>query len=174
MSNFLYKYIWTFVGKIYLIQIYSDIRSCWNFHEYHTLQIWSRGPLGCTTQADITLYISHIPDACISSFIPLISPKHPTDITKISPIYPPKYIPQISPGYIIYTPHISHISNIYPKKIPPKYPHRYDDEIEFWSLLRGGGGGLPWAWCREEEEGAEGLFGGDFINRIFTVHLRFV
>ena len=24
------------------------------------------------------------------------------------------------------------------------------------------------------EEGAEGLFGGDFINRIFTVHLRFV
>ena len=105
------------------MQIYSDIRSCWNFHEYHTLQIWSRGPLGCTTQADITLYISHIPDACIPSFIPLISPKHPPDITKISSIYPPKYIPQISPRYTSYIPPIyarykKDTPKIYPQNIP--------------------------------------------------------
>ena len=109
MSNFLNKYVRTFVGKIYLIQIYSDFHSCSNFQECPTL-VW--GPMCCTTHADITLYISQIPDTCISSFIPLISPKHPPDITKISPRYPRFIHLNTSPRYL------QDIHHIYPRHTP--------------------------------------------------------
>ena len=55
-----------------------------------------------------TMQISHCicPRFLIYVSIPLISPKHPPDINKISLIYPPKYIPQISPRYTSYIPQI--------------------------------------------------------------------
>ena len=37
MSNFLYEYIRTFIRVNFLIRIYSDIHSCRNSYECHTL-----------------------------------------------------------------------------------------------------------------------------------------
>ena len=128
-KHLLVKYIWYKYIQIFVhVEIFTNIT------------LWSRGPLGCTTHADITLYISQIPDTCIPSFLPLISPRYQQDITKISPIYPPKYIPQISPRYTSYIPQIS---KRYPKNISPRYLQRYDAEIEFWSLLKGAVVGYP-------------------------------
>ena len=82
------------------------------------------------------------------------------DITKISPIYPPNYIPQISPRNISYIPLIyPRIKKRYSKNISPKYPHRYDDEIEFWSLLRGGGG-YPERDVGKKKKEQKDCFGG--------------
>ena len=113
MSNFLNKYVRTFVGKIYLIQY---IRIFVLVEILTNITLWSRGPLGCTTLADITLYISQIPD----TFIPLISPKHPPDITKISPRYPQFIHLNTSSRYIQDKHHISPRYQNIPQKYIPK------------------------------------------------------
>ena len=123
MSNFLNKYVRTFVGKIYLIQIISDIRSCWNFHEYHTLV---KGPSGLYNPRRYhTVYLLdswYMYSLIYTPNIPQTSPRYHQDIPNLSTkIHPP----DISKIYIIYPPDIPQISKRYPKNISPKYPHRY-------------------------------------------------
>ena len=143
--------------NLYLIQMYSDIRSCWNFHEYHTL-VW--GPSGLYNPR--RYHTVYLPNSWYMYFliytpnIPQTSSRYHQHNSKISPIYPPKYIPQIYPRYTFYIP------QIYPryKKDTPKI---YPQNIPIDMMMRLSSGHF-WG----------GVFGGDSINRIFTVHLRFV
>ena len=93
LSHFIAKVISFFYANIFghlLVKYisYKYIQIFIHVEIFTNIILWSRGPLGCTTHADITLYISQISDTCISSFMPLISPKHPPNISKISPRYP--------------------------------------------------------------------------------------
>ena len=85
-GHLLLRYIWHKYIRIFIhVEMFTNIT------------LWSWGPLGCTTLADITLTV-YLPDSWYMNSlihtlnIPQTSPRFHQYITKISPIYPPKYI----------------------------------------------------------------------------------